>query len=511
MGHDEDKKYFNARVGMRPGRDITAAQAELDRISATSNPNKVEETGDIVLSAPVVKTKKNPKVIILGVLLVLAIIAVVVSIILTKGNLFKNNPEDVIGSSNLSIIFDEKAYLPFEDQSSGLFGYYDPLKNEKVISAKYSRADRFYGEYASVSYEKSGALISAIIDKQGNVKVEQNEDFEENPRYDVERNLWYINHSVYDNTLKKITPDGVRSTYIGNGYFYNVSVTEEATPAATEKTSEDQIIKPNTPATGATDGSAAAAEPSRKLGNAYITDKDQNKKYECGGNCAVYTVKAGNDVYLVAKEWGKSAKIVNANTGEEIYSAAKASAIEYVDDGVLREGKSYIVIKDGAISTTEKYVPEKTADSVSNAGEYSVTTCDGGNIRIVDASNNEITGCDYTNAIELSNSAYRYMFEKKKIKPIILEKIDKVVLYDLANKKEVIELPSGEYSTYENNLLVLVEANDGKEKICSVILTENPCKELDNMTVDFFDNYAVAEKIKGGAVYYNMNLKEFGA
>ena len=39
MGHDEDKKYFNARVGMRPSRNISAAQAELDRIAADSNPN----------------------------------------------------------------------------------------------------------------------------------------------------------------------------------------------------------------------------------------------------------------------------------------------------------------------------------------------------------------------------------------------------------------------------------------------------------------------------------------
>ena len=75
----------------------------------------------------------------------------------------------------------------------------------------------------------------------------------------------------------------------------------------------------------------------------------------------------------------------------------------------------------------------------------------------------------------------------------------------------MVELPAGEYTTYENNLLVYVETNDGTEKVCSINLTEDPCKDLNNMSVDFFDNYAVAEKVNGGTVYYNMNLKEFGA
>ena len=510
MGHDEDKKYFNARVGMRPGRDISAAQAELDRISADSNPNKVEGTGDIVLNVPAAKSKKNPKVIVLGVLLILAIVAVVVSIILTKGNLFKNDKQDAIGSSSLSIIFDEKAYLPYEDQSSGLFGFYDPEKNEKVIDAKYNRADRFYGEYASVSYEKAGVLVSAIIDKKGNVKVEQDADIEENPSYDVDRNLWYINRSVYDNTMKKVTPDGVRSTYIGNGYFYNISV-EEVKEETTEVSGEDQIIKPNTSTAGSSDGSAAAAGTSKKVGDAYITDKDQNKKYECKGACSAYTVKAGDDVYVVVKNWGEPAKVINANTGEEIYTAANTAAIEFIDDGVLKEGKTYLVIENGAISKSEKYVSKQVSDSISNAGDYTVLACDSGNVRIVDASNNEVIGCEYYNAVELSSNAYKYMFEKKKIKPVILVKDNKAVLYDLANKKEVVELPAGEYTTYENNLLVYVETNDGKEKVCSINLTKDPCKDLNNMSVDFFDNYAVAEKVNGGTVYYNMNLKEFGA
>lgn len=102
MGHDEDKNNFdtggssapsvnpnpraaitgNNRLGMRPSRNVSNAQAELDRISKDSNPNKFEETGDIVLNNSV--KKKSPKIIILIALLIVTVIVVIVSVIVTK-------------------------------------------------------------------------------------------------------------------------------------------------------------------------------------------------------------------------------------------------------------------------------------------------------------------------------------------------------------------------------------------------------------------------------------------
>lgn len=109
MGHDEDKNNFDTggasptpvapnpratitsgnRLGMRQSRNVSAAQAELDRISKDSNPNASApaESGDIVLNNPATKSGKSPKIFILVILIVLALVAFLVSLIITKGKI----------------------------------------------------------------------------------------------------------------------------------------------------------------------------------------------------------------------------------------------------------------------------------------------------------------------------------------------------------------------------------------------------------------------------------------
>lgn len=145
MGHDEDKNSFDAgaakpitsqprtnitgnnRLGMRSGRNISAAQAELDRISADSNPNAVPSTatGDIVLNNPAPKGKKSPKIIILAILVVLAVVAAVVSVVVTNGNNGGNGGSGNGGSGNDESASDPN--LPVETAKESFNEYYHYL------------------------------------------------------------------------------------------------------------------------------------------------------------------------------------------------------------------------------------------------------------------------------------------------------------------------------------------------------------------------------------------------
>lgn len=115
MGHDEDKNNFDTggtsttpvtpnpratitgsnRLGMRPSRNVSAAQAELDRISKESNPNAIpaSDTGDIVLNNPAPKGK-TPKIMIIGIVVIVVLVAVLVGLILTKQNASKGGTGD---------------------------------------------------------------------------------------------------------------------------------------------------------------------------------------------------------------------------------------------------------------------------------------------------------------------------------------------------------------------------------------------------------------------------------
>lgn len=521
MGQDEETNNFNGgtppvtpnpraqfmsgnRLGMRPARDLSAAE-ELNRIVEAEQKENIEANGGDIILAPTGKQPKDRKIIVIIVLAIAIVITFTVGILLSiMRNKAVSGDRDAIGTSSVDILFDEKAYIPYMN-NDGMYGYINPENGEVVISAKYNLAKRFYGDYAAVVYD--GGAKSAIIDKNGTVKVAQdNQEMPDEVRYDVENNLWYANGGVYNSRLEKITPDNVRSSYIGNGYSYNIEIKTETANLNEGTEGKDEIITKNTKPKGSTDGSAASTT-SGTSGNAYITDKDQNVIYTCKGACGAATTERNGVYYAVIKNWGEAAKIINLSTKDEIYSARDDNAIAIIDDGVFYEKDEYLVADGSTVSKQKTYSHEK-AVTISGMNEYSIKVCDDGRYGVLN-NNDTVLDCAYRQIVELSKNAYKYFVKTKDYHPVIVVNNEKAALYDLKSRREIMELPVGQYEAFSDSLIVSVEKDDGKKALCSLKKSDNYCAEIDQEGYIEVDEVYAKVSNGSGLSYYNLNLKEY--
>ena len=180
MGHDEDKNNFDTngasttpvkpnplatitsgnRLGMRQSRNISAAQAELDRISADSNPN-AQSGDDIVLNSGNTDGGINKKYLIIGVLLVVSIIAAILSVMVTSGGIpgiGKNNTVNVSSATKSAFSDFTSTYLGSNANFSELYKTSDAYNVDDAIE---SGDKAFFG----TSKQKLEALTNSLDDK----------------------------------------------------------------------------------------------------------------------------------------------------------------------------------------------------------------------------------------------------------------------------------------------------------------------------------------------------------
>lgn len=453
------------RLGMRPSRNLSARE-ELDRIAPKAP----------VAPAPAAKEKgpRDPKIKIIIVLVIVTAIALVAMLVISvmsgNGGIFggkKNSAVSTSGEANLDVIFDDKAYLPYYE--NGLWGYKNPENGEVVIKAKYTAAERFYGDYAAVSFVDGDTTKSAIIDKDGNVKLEQkNSESATEVRYEVKQNVWYLGNNVYDSSLKQLNEDGTIGEYVGAGYISNGRV-------------------------------------DRKKGTTtvYLTDSSKNKIYDCAALCSIFVSENGKHAAINIS--GKPSKIISLPDGNEEYvSNNKSQGIALVDGNYyveyLSDGSEAYLIADEKVEKTTS-IPEQ-----SEFIDYKTERCTDNGLYKVMNNDKEVFGCEITYIEPIHGFAGKRNQEKGKEYAIITTQ-KKTSLYNLSDKKEIKDLGSQvSYSVSEDGAFIITTTQD-KKAVYSIVNDGMSIETGINDVIESHDYYITVNdgaKIKT----YNGRLKE---
>ena len=445
------------RLGMRPSRNLSARE-ELDRIAPKAP----------VAPAPAAKEKgpRDPKIKIIIVLVIVTAIALVAMLVISamsgNGGIFggkKNSAVSTSGEANLDVIFDDKAYLPYFE--NGLWGYKNPENGEVVIKAKYTAAERFYGDYAAVSFVDGDTAKSAIIDKEGNVKLEQKNSSAE-VKYDDRYDIWIINGDIYSNKLVKLNPEETSGQYIGGGYM-KISKSGDS---------------------GITLVSESGAEVRK-----------------CKDICSIKI--SDNQKYAIILD-GTAASIIRIPSGEESYSIKNIESITEIKDNIFafyKTNLNHYVDVSNEVKELDNY---SQSDNIYDS--YISEKCDNGFYH-VKKENEEIIGCAINDISVPYGNTYKYS-QKKGTKDIIIKQGNEVKVYSLQEKKEKKKLGVIYSYRFINNSGFLMTENENGLTIYNF---NNPDYKMQITTQDSIiksnDMYLVIQS--GTSIKtYNAKLKE---
>ncbi len=453
------------RLGMRPSRNLSARE-ELDRIA----PKAPAPTAAVSKE----KAPRDPKIKVIIVLVIVTAIALVAMLVISamsgNGGIFggkKNSAATTSGEANLDVIFDDKAYLPYYE--NGLWGYKNPENGEVVIKAKYTAAERFYGDYAAVSFVDGDTAKSAIIDKEGNVKLEQdNGSSATEMRYEVEKGVWYLGDNVYDESLRQLNDDGTIGKYLGAGYVSNSIKYEKDGPVV------------------------------------YITDSSKKRIYDCTTVCSAFVSEDGNHVAI--NDYGKQPKILGLPSGEEKYvSESVDDRIMLVEKNVFMERKKngvekFLVIENG-VEIKETYKQDKLvlpAGYEMNVCENTSLSVSKGDAVIIDCVANNITGPSQSVRLRMDQMSKEY---------ILYHKQASLVVYDLKNGSEIRVFGNASEYNYTRDSSILYVKSEGKRILCNLFEPSKILELPDDSKVFIRNNYILLEQ--GDIIKtYSNNLKE---
>ena len=157
---------------------------------------------------------KRKKLLVVGILLVLAIVLFIGSIFLKSKN------ANIKKSENVNLIFDEEALIKVKKDNK--YGYID-TNGKFVLDPIYKEAKDFYGNYTIVETKDE---IYQVIDKKGKAKFQSK--YAADIDYNSENNIWILNHQLYDSALNKISPDNINVRYGNYEYLKWEDVNEKS-------------------------------------------------------------------------------------------------------------------------------------------------------------------------------------------------------------------------------------------------------------------------------------------
>ena len=159
---------------------------------------------------PVAGKKPLPKkFILIGIIALVAIIAVVLGFIFIP-KLFKSDEAKLAEE-----IFSEDALIAVKQDDK--YGYID-LNGKTVINPQFASASDFVGNKAIVRIKDCDTSHEAIIDRTGKVLLKSTT--RDGISYDQENEIWEVDKKLYDKNLKQITPEGMEVYSEKEGYYY---------------------------------------------------------------------------------------------------------------------------------------------------------------------------------------------------------------------------------------------------------------------------------------------------
>ena len=463
--------------------------------------------------------KSNKSIfIILGALL--GVVAIVVCVVL----LLKLNPSaERQEKEKVDAIFNPNQLIKVKKDDK--YGYIN-TKGEVEIPITYEYATDFRGDYAVVRAEvqKDGLTrtVYQIIDQKGKVKKQADISIE----YIEETESWIIDSELYNKSMKKISPEGVRVSHKEDTYFLWVNSKENTGGIMNEK--GKQVYTYN----------FQSGETAIYL-TVPRTDENQKDKY-CIVNVASKYGIVNCDTGVVVRELSNDR--ISSNT-DNVFTVKEKSTynfkeIIYVqDDKVMYTSNNkeidlyyytdYVSIRDGAADWDNRYTYLNTkTGEVSKTKPESTTTNDDeeepqneweketGN-KVFSCTdgyglmNNEVITlpCEWKDLEYLEINLFKYLKSNKK-EYIYGKKDSKWYLIDLKEKKPIVEFNASYITKKDNTTFIYYTDSQSESRKVYNLLTNKSLSVDSDKSLSVYSNYITVkdssnEKLK----YYNTNLE----
>ncbi len=448
---------------------------------------------------------KRKKLLVVGILLVLAIVLFIGSIFLKSKN------ANIKKSENVNLIFDEEALIKVKKDNK--YGYID-TNGKFVLDPIYKEAKDFYGNYTIVETKDE---IYQVIDKKGKAKFQSK--YAADIDYNSENNIWILNHQLYDSALNKISPDNINVRYGNYEYLKWEDVNEKSAGIInssgkityTYKYQNDENYFDMTP-----------SKITSILDEQYCIVNVDSGKYEKYGivNCATGKLVYDYSKYYISDRGDNIFKITNEDSQDSVSLIyIKDNKIAYQTNSESDTYEYDILTKYIQIFNEDKndyfYLDIQTGKILSDApnddinDEWEVLTgitkkgC-GESYGLVKGKK-KILSCEWDSIDYFGNLLYQYLASKGK-KYVMTTKDDKSFIINLTNGETVAKFNANKIYNNEESIFVFYEDSSINKKVIYNLITGKTMEtDIDN-NVRLNSNYiTIYENNKIN--FYNTNFK----
>lgn len=463
--------------------------------------------------------KSKAPLIIIGALVAVAAIIVCVILLLNL-----NPSEEKLEKDKIDAIFNPEQLIKVKKDDK--FGFIDTEGNVK-ISTKYEYATDFKGKYAVVrsEVETDGLTktVYQIIDNKGKVQKEAKTKIE----YIEENDSWIIDEELYNNKMKKISPEGVRVDHKEDKYYLWVNSKENTGGLMNEKgkqiytynfKSGETSIYVTIPSIDESQKERyCVVNVERKYGvincDTGVVVREMAEERISSNTDNIFTVKDSSYDFK-EKFYVQNDKVMYSTTNEEMSVYYYPGYLSLRDGTVTdwRDRYSYFDLKTGEVvkeqpSSTDEDDKEDEEDLNSWEKETNnkYFTCSDG----YGLMNNDVITlpCQWDSLEYLDLDLYKYLKANKK--DYIYGKNDgKWYLIDLAQKKAIVEFNTS-YLTKREQTTFIYYTDDASDTRKVYNLLSNKSLSIDkDKTLTVNSNYITVKDTEANSLkYYNTDLK----
>lgn len=452
------------------------------------------------------KVKKLLPIIIAAIVILVLIIT---TLIFTLG---RKNDDKVIG-----LTFDPDKPIPVKQND--LYGYISASNGKEIISAQYTQANSFYGDYAIVELKEDSSTKNCVIDKKGKIKLSSSSTI----KYISEYGLYIADETLYNENFKALTDDNEKVSYKGLGYSSYIKYDENN--KAIEggvlnntgkkiysykfKDSEDFF-------------SCTISEADERLEEEYAKVNVDNKNYAIinlknGKIVYDYTDKSilvdDDNIFTISSDDNQKS-VICLSKNKIVYETSDDVEISYydIDNRILQiydSNKDYSNRYSYYDLKNKNMLSEKPSKETDNAIEsltgYKSFTSN--NKHGVMKGDKTILSCEYDDIEFLSPTTFKFIKSKTRKELVLAKKDGNYELINLKNKKSIYSFKASSVDSYSQSTFVKAKLSDSKETCVYNLLTGKSMTFDSDSQVSVYSNYIIVTK-NNSKTYYNTKLNE---
>lgn len=453
-----------------------------------------------------IKNKRNNKKILLIVIVVAIIAAIIIKIFV--------GPK--VSDKKINSMFDIDSFIRVE--KDGKYGYIDS-NGKFVIQPQYDYATEFYQDHAIVALKsENSANVYQVIDKSGNVKATAG--YSSDIKYIEEANIWIINDQLYDDSLKKLSPDDVEVSYKDAGYLKWSNKTDNT---AGIMNSSGKITYTYKFVNNENYFNFDPSDNAETLKENYCKVNIENKKYgivNCDTGKIVYDyidkyisnednnmfeIETKSNYEFVSIMYIQNDKIVFQSSSKNVslyYS--NYGYIEIIDkDKAYDERYSYIDISKGQITDKKPSSSSNTNDEWEEFTKITKFSCNSG-YGLMSGEKIKIP-CEWSNIKYFDLMLYKYLSSKGK-EYVITQKDGKSYLINLKDGKAVAEFNASNIYLDDDSTFIYYRDAETSQDIIYNLITGKSLTIENNTNFTIYKNYITLRE-DGKLNYYNTDLK----